>query len=72
MLTLDYINKEASKIRKMGRIPYIILVGLDQWKDLCSFWCNGEKIIDECSQHNILFGMKVIKLSYISDYFEIQ
>lgn len=72
MISISDINDAVTKLKKQNITPRFLIVGEKEWKDLCSIWAGHTKWIDENSKHNVVCGLKIIKLANIKSYFEIQ
>lgn len=72
MINVSDINDAVTKLRKQNIYPCFLIVGEDEWENLCHIMAGHTKLIDENSKHNVVCGLKIIKLSNIKSYFEIQ
>ena len=74
-ISLDFINKESNNFkRKTGKSPSKLIVGTFQHSELSTITSeNGMTLINIAEDNlNIIFGLEIIKLNNIDNYFEIQ
>ncbi len=72
VLSLSRINDDIVKIRRRGEVASFIIVGQRQWYDLCSWIGGSAYIIDQTVKESSVFGLKLIRLNKIDDYYEVQ
>lgn len=72
-ITLNQIIKQVNNLKRKNETPEYLIVGKNQYKEIKNWTGKPAQMKnDENFINDEMFGLLIIKLNKINDYFEIQ